>query len=154
MRFPQVVVCAGDDWPAGQLRELAAEHRWLVRDVRSPGAARDLIRDPRPTVLLVHADPTAEHVDALKLVAEAHSTAPDVATIVLSTAKLPDDQRIAWAAAAFDLGARAVLFPPFTRSVLEDLVGGLMTATIRRVIGETPAKDDVIDLADGAYEHA
>jgi len=38
--------------------------------------------------------------------------------------------------------------------VLEDLIGGLMAATVRRVIGEVPAKDDVIDLADGAYEHA
>ena len=154
MRFPQVVICAADDWLAGQLRELAAEHRWLVRDVRSPAATRDLIRDARPTVLIVQADPSAHHVESLKLVAETHRTNPEVATIVLSNAKLPEDQRVLFTATAFDLGARAVLFPPFTRSVLEDLVGGLMTATISRVIGEIPAKDDVIDLADGSYEHA
>ena len=151
MKFPQVVICAADEWPAGQLRELVAEHRWLVKEVRSPAAAREHLRDPRPTVLLVQIDPN-EATEGLRLVAETHRSAADVATVVLSDAKLPEEHRAAWTAGAFDLGARAVLFPPVARSVLEDLIGGLMAATVRRVIGEVPAKDDVIDLADGAYE--
>jgi hypothetical protein len=158
MRYPQVVVCGPDEWPAAQLRELAAEHRWLVRAARQPVAARDLVREPRPTVLLVQADP-AGPPDALRLVADAHRLAPDAAVVVLSEAKLPEEDRSAWAAGALDLGARYVLFPPFTRAVLEDLVGGLMAAVVRRVIGPgaeagsvRPADDGVIDLAEARYE--
>ena len=60
MRFPQVVVCAFDGWAANQLRELAAEHRWLLREVRQPAAALDLARESRPTVLVVQAVETVD----------------------------------------------------------------------------------------------
>jgi hypothetical protein len=147
MRFPQVVVCGPDEWPAAQLRELAAEHRWLLRPVRQPAAAVELVRAGRPTVLLVQADPTT--ADDLRLVADAHRLAPDAAVVVLGGAKLPEADQAGWSAAALDLGARAVLFPPLTRPVLEDLVGGLMAAVVRRVVGPD---DGVIDLAEGQYE--
>jgi hypothetical protein len=149
MRYPQVIVCGPDEWPAAQLREQAADHRWLVRAVRQPAAAVELVRDGRPTVLLVQADPTKP--DALRLVADVHALAPDVAMVVLSVAKLPEDDRAGWAAGAYDLGARIVLFPPLTRSVLEDLVGGLMGAVVRRVVGPDGG---TIDLAEGHYEDA
>ena len=45
MRFPQLVVCAPDDWAADQLRELAAEHRWVLRSVRQPAAGLDVSTD-------------------------------------------------------------------------------------------------------------
>ncbi len=151
MRFPQIVVCAFDAWAANQFRELAAEHRWLLREVRQPAAALELTREPRPTVLVVQADPTADRPDALRLVVDAHRLAPDVAAVVLSDVKLADDDRAAWAAGALDLGARYVLFPPLQRSVLEDLVGGLMAATLRRVVGPD-APGGTIDLADARYE--
>jgi DNA-binding NarL/FixJ family response regulator len=149
MRFPQIVVCAFDAWAANQLRELAAGHRWLLREVRQPAAALELAREPRPTVLVVQADPTADRHDPLRLVADARRLAPDAAAVVLSDAKLSDDDRASWTATMLDLGARYVLFPPLQRSVLEDLVGGLMAATLRRVVGP-----EVIDLADERYEDA
>ena len=157
MRYPQVVVCAFDDWTANQLRPQAAEHRWLLRSVRQAAAARDLALalEPRPTVLLVQADPAADKPDALRLVADVHRLRPDVAVVVLSDVKLGEDERATWAAGVYDLGARFVLVPPLTRPVLEDLVGGLMAATVRRVVGggpePTPASE-VIDLAEGGYE--
>ena len=82
---------------------------------------------------------------------EAHDSAfaPDVAVVVLSDVKLADDDRAAWTAGVLDLGARYVLFPPLQRPVLEDLVGGLMTATQRRTIGATAG---TIDLADEQYK--
>lgn len=162
MRYPQVVVCASDDWTVNQLRPQAVEHRWLLRSVRQLAAARDLALEPRPTVLLVQADPAAERPDALRLVADIHRLRPDVATVVLSDVKLSEDDRAAWAAGVYDLGARYVLFPPLTRPVLEDLVGGLMAATVRRVLGQdVPAvapvsapPGGVIDLAREGYEDA
>lgn len=132
MKHPVVVVCAFDDWVANQLRELAAEHKWLLREVRLPAAALDLVRDPRPAVLVVQADPTADATGPLGLVADAHRLCPDVPAVVVSDAKLGDDDRAAWTAAALDLGARFVLFPPLTRPVVEDLVSGLMAAVARR----------------------
>jgi DNA-binding NarL/FixJ family response regulator len=149
MRFPQIVICAFDAWAANQLRELAAGQRWLLREVRQPAAALELAREPRPTVLVVQVDPTADRPDPLRLVANARRLAPDAAAVVLSDVKLADDDRAAWTAGVLDLGARYVLFPPLQRAVLEDLVGGLMTATLRRTIG--PA-GGTIDLADERYE--
>ena len=60
MQFPQVVVCAFDDWLANQLRELVAERRWLLRETRQPPAALELVRESRPTVLFVQADPASD----------------------------------------------------------------------------------------------
>jgi DNA-binding NarL/FixJ family response regulator len=151
MRFPQIVVCAFDTWAANQLRELAAGHRWLLREVRQPAAALELARQPRPTVLVVQADPSADRPNPLRLVADTRRLAPDAATVVLSDVKLSDDDRAAWTATVLDLGARYVLFPPVQRSVLEDLVGGLMAATLRRVVGPEAA-GATIDLADERYE--
>jgi hypothetical protein len=36
------------------------------------------------------------------------------------------------AALAYDIGARYVMFPPLTRTLVEDIVAGLMAATIKR----------------------
>jgi hypothetical protein len=52
------------------------------------------------------------------------------------------EQRAQLSALAFDLGARYVLFPPLQQPVIEDLVSGLMAATIGRVVGVTAEDDD------------
>ena len=156
MRYPQVVVCAFDDWVADQIRELAAEHRWLLRDFRQLDAALGLVGGGRPTVLLVQADPTSDRPDPLRLVATAHRRDPDTAIVVVSDAKLGEDDRAGWTAAVLDLGARYVLFPPLTRPVIEDVVSGLMTAVVRRVTGSEPVPPTPgarpIDLALEGHE--
>ena len=154
MRFPQVVVCAFDDWAANQLRDLAAEHRWVLRDARRPDAVAALLTGSRPTVLVVQVDPAAEKLGPLELVADVHHRYPDAAVVVLSDAKLAEDSRAAWSAAVLDLGARYVLFPPLTRPGLEDLVSGLMAAVLRRVgrAANVPAEPAAIDLADEGHE--
>lgn len=141
MRAPRIVILGLDDWLAKQLRPLAEEHRWLLGDYRQPNAARAALGD-RPTVLLLQVDPHADHSPGLALLAEVHHAFPDVAIVVISDGKLPDDDRARWTAVAFDLGAAFVLFPPLTGPVLEDLVGGLMAALLPR------AEDEVIDLAE------
>lgn len=156
MRFPQLVVCAFDDWSANQLRDLAAEHRWILRDARRPAGVLDWLAEPRPTVLIVQADPASDQPGPLALVADAHHKHPDAAIVVLSDAKLSEDARAAWTAAVLDLGARYVLFPPLTRPLLEDLVSGLMASAVRRAgrAAEVvpPAQAMPIDLADEGHE--
>lgn len=165
MKFPQLLVLGLDDWIAGQLGDLARESRWLLRELRHPDAVLRAMVPGCPTVVLVQADPADPRGERWELLEALHRTAPDVACVVLSDAKLPDERRAAWAAFALDLGARWVLFPPYTRLVLEDLAGALMQATARRVVGEPapgakaaplpvppPADDAPIDLAAGDYE--
>lgn len=141
MRAPRIVILGLDDWLAKQLRPLAEEHRWLLSDYRQLNAARAALGN-RPTVLVLQVDPHADQSPGLALLAEVHHALPDVAAVVISDGKLPDDDRARWTAAAFDLGAAFVLFPPLTGPVLEDLVGGLMAALLPR------AGEDVIDLAE------
>jgi hypothetical protein len=161
MKHPQVIVLDADGWLAKQLRELAAESRWLVRPARTADTALSLARGRSPAVLVVQFEPGEDKPAALALVADAHRLAPGVPVVAVADAKMPDAERAAWTAALLDLGARYVLFPPLTKSVLEDVVSGLMTATIRRVVGEDaefaplpkPARGkEVIDLADEEAE--
>lgn len=154
MRHPQIVVLDPDGWIGRQLAALTGESHWLVREPRAGAAALSLARDRRPTVLFVRIDPAEEKADAVALIADVHRLCPDVPVAVVSDAKLPDADRAAWTAVLFDLGARAVLFPPLTRPVLEDVASGLMAAVVRRLGGgelpelPPPPADEVIDLAD------
>ena len=158
MRSPQLAILETDGWLAKQLRELAGESRWLVQAARSIDTARTLAHR-QPTVLLVQFEPGEDRPAPLQLVADVHTTAPDTPIVAVADVKLPDAERAAWTAALLDLGARYVLFPPLTKPVLEDVVSGLMAATIRRVIGEMPAapaelprEEPVLDLADEGAE--
>jgi hypothetical protein len=152
MKAPQLVAFEADGWIAKQLRELAGARKWLVREARQAGAAAGHLADNRPTVLFILVDPHKAPPDGLAFVADTHRTRPDVATVVVSDAKLSEDERAIWSATALDLGARFVLFPPLTRPVLEELAEGLLTAAIRRTGGTAspPTDSDVIDLADEA----
>jgi len=160
MKSPRVIVLELDGWLARQLRELAAESRWLIRGVRSVDTALSLVQERSPAVLLVQFEPSDEKTTPLALIADVHRLSPDVPIVVVADSKLPDAERAAWTAALLDLGARYVLFPPLTKSVLEDVVSGLLTATIRRVVGDEPAlpapssrsTEAVIDLADEDVE--
>jgi hypothetical protein len=155
MRFPQIIVLEHDGWLAKQLRELAGETRWLVQGARTTDAALSLAAR-QPTVLLAQFEPGADRPGQLQLVADVHRAAPDTPLVAVADVKLPDAERAAWTAALFDLGARFVLWPPLTKPVLEDVVSGLMTATIRRVLGASPPArargEAVLDLADEGAE--
>jgi hypothetical protein len=151
VRHPRLIVVAFDEWLTNQLTEFVREHRWLHKEVRQFPAGLALLRDAaRPTVLLLQFDPRTENIAApLTFVTAVQHVAPDTAIVAISDVKLPEDDRATWTATLFDLGVRAVLFPPLSRPVLEDLVGGLMTAVIRRSQPpvETLPVEEVIDLA-------
>lgn len=152
MRHPQIVILGFDDWLGKQLADCAAEHRWLVKEVRQTGAALALLRPPRPTVLFVQFDPLADSAPAtLEFLLELQARHASVSTVAVSDVKMNEADRAAWTATILDLGARFVLFPPLTRPVLEDLAGGLMGVQLERAGREAPAPrpaDPVIDLAE------
>lgn len=153
MRYPHLIILEADGWVARHLRELAGESRWLVREPRSRDAALSFAREPRPGVLVVQVEPTGDNPAAFTLIADAHRLRPDVPVVAVSDVKMPDADRVAWTAVLLDLGARYVLFPPTTKPVLEDVVSGLMAASVRRVVGvEWPPRgepdEEPIDLAD------
>jgi DNA-binding response OmpR family regulator len=163
MHAPQIVVLEADGWIARHLGDVAAESAWVVRGTRGVDTAASLVRERNPCVLVVQLELADEKPASLRLIADLRRTSPDVPIVAVSDAKFNDADRVAWTAALFDLGARYALFPPLTQPVLEDVVSGLMAATIRRVVGdsgESPAAqvpkpkprrakaEEVIDLAD------
>jgi hypothetical protein len=103
-------------------------------------------------VAVLQADFTADKPVALAAVAELHRKNPDADVVVVSDTKMSDDDRPGWTAAALDLGARVVLFPPLTRVVLEDTVSGLLDARVSRPAPTPTPPPREIDLAAGEYE--
>lgn len=157
MKAPTIVTVSADETLADHLRDLAGVHRWRLRDVRTPAGLAPLLAGPRPMVILwvIDAAATAAANDAA--LATVHRSFPDVPIVVVSPTKLSDDERPAWSAARLNLGAGHILFPPWTKLVLEDLAGGLLAASIRRLTGKDPPPplprgDVAIDLAEGLYE--
>lgn len=158
MRYPQLVILESDGWVAKQLGELVNENQWLVRQPRKSADVLAVVREPCPTVLVVQVEPADDSDAVFSLIADAHRLSPDVPVVAVSDVKMPDADRAAWTAVLLDLGARYVLFPPLSRPVLEDVISGLMAATIRRVMGSEPPPpaeprvpglgEAVIDLAD------
>jgi PleD family two-component response regulator len=139
MKLPQLVVYETDGEIAGQLRRLAGEHSWLIRESRQPEACLKLLADSRPSVLLLKLE--RELLEGMTLLSQMAERAPDCPVVLISDVKMEGaEQRAQLSALAFDLGARYVLFPPLQQPVIEDLVFGLMTATIRRTVG--PTSDD------------
>lgn len=141
MKHPQVVVYESDGWLADQVRRLAGEHAWLVRESRHADACLALLADVRPTVLLLRLE--RELLDGVTLLGQVAERAPDCPVVLVSDVKMEGaDQRAQLSALAFDLGARYVLFPPLQQPVIEDLVAGLLGASIRRLVGASAADDD------------
>jgi hypothetical protein len=154
MRYPHLIIVEADGWIARHLGELIGENRWLLREPKSSDNALSLACEARPGVVVVQFEPSDEKPAAFALIADVHRLCPDVPVVAVSDVKLTDADKAAWTATLMDLGARYVLFPPLSRPVLEDVVSGLMAASVRRVMGSeqtaSPTKPDetVIDLAD------
>jgi chemotaxis response regulator CheB len=136
MKHPQVVVYESDGSLAKMVRRLAEERSWLVRESRQPEACISLLADNRPAVLVLKLE--RELMDGMSLLNQASARAPDCPVIIVSDVKMEGaEQRAQLSALAFDLGARYVLFPPLQQPVIDDLISGLMAATIERVVGAT-----------------
>lgn len=140
MKRPQVIAYESDGWLASQVRRLASESAWLLREPRRPEALLELANES-PAVVMLKLE--RDLLEGLSLLAQITEEAPDAPVIVVSDVKMEGhEQRAQLSALAFDLGARYVLFPPLQQSVMEDLVSGLMAATIERTVGISPEETD------------
>lgn len=152
MKAPQVLLCAFDNWLADQLRSFVAERGWLLREGRQVAAWQEAAAAVRVGVAILQANLSADG-KALAAVSAVSRGNADLPVIVVSDTKMSAEDRAAWTLAVLDVSARLILFPPLTRSVLEDAVGGLMDVAVSRVLPvaktEAPAE---IDLAGGHYE--
>jgi len=166
MKFPRVVVWAFDDWLANQLREAVTERKWVLQSVRTHAEWVKATGTHGPCVAVVQADPTGESEKQLAEVGELYRTNPDTDVVLVCDVKLNDEDRPPWTAAALDLGARLVLYPPLTQTVLEDAVVGLMERKVgvrERPVRSSPPSpqnpplagkevEEEIDLAAGDFE--
>lgn len=131
MNYPQVVIYESDGWLAAQARDLARDSGWLLREPREPDACLSLLREARTSILLLRLE--RKMIDEFNLLATVRERVPECPVIVFCDAKLDSvSQRLSIAALAYDIGARYVMFPPLTRTLVEDIVAGLMTASIQR----------------------
>ena len=134
MKLPQVVVYETDGWLAGQIKRLAGENGWLVRESRQPEACLALLREAPLAVVLLKLE--KDLVEGLTFLSSLAEHAPDCPVILVSDVKMEgSEQRAQLTALAFDLGVRYVLFPPLQQTVIEDLVSGFMSATLKRLTG-------------------
>jgi len=122
---PQILIFAFDEWLGNQLREAAAERRWVLREVRQIGAFLTAVAEVRPRVAVVQLE-RVEAGEIYAAIVELRRNQPETPIVFVSDTKVPDGEKADWAARWFDLGARFVMFPPLTRAILEDAVVGLM----------------------------
>ena len=150
MKAPQVVLFATDDWLGNQVREVAADHRWLFRESHQLGAFAKQFEERRPSLAVVSFDAGALRPELAETIASLAAEHPELAIVAVSEAKITEDHRPAWTAALLDLGCRWVLYPPLTPAALGDVLGGCIAALAARM--KWPAVEKAIDLAAGGYE--
>ena len=134
MRKPLVMLCAFDDWLANQLRTVVGDHDWLLSECRQLGAISFEDLSLRSAVLVIQVDLNSDPHAAATKVRQVRSVCPDCTVVIVSDSKVSEDDKAGWTAAWHQIGVSFILFPPLTRPVIEDLVCGLMDATIARRI--------------------
>ncbi len=121
MRYPQLLVYEGDGRLAAQLRPLAEEKRWALREVRQPEACLRLLGRGRPDVLVLKLGRDLER--ELTFLDRVNWARPATATVVVSDTDHPGLAGLAW-----DLGAAYVLLPSAPHDSLTEIVGALLGA--------------------------
>src|SRR5262245_65454376 len=86
MKLPQVVVYESDGMLAGQVRRLAEDNAWLVRESRQPDACLNLLSEVRPSGLLLKIE--RELLDGLTLLSRVSEPAPDCPVLLVSDVKM------------------------------------------------------------------
>lgn len=124
MRYPQVLVYETDGLLAELLRRSHPSRWGSLREPRRPEACLRLLRRGGPSVLVLKLGRDLER--ELKLLEQVSRLHPDTAVVVVGDLDQSQLAGLAW-----DLGAAYVLFPPVPRTLLPDLVAGLLGAPLR-----------------------
>jgi|DewCreStandDraft_4_1066084.scaffolds.fasta_scaffold207569_2 DNA-binding NtrC family response regulator len=148
MRLPQIIIMENDGTIAVQLKPLATDHRWLLREPRQAPACLEMLRTARPAVLVSR---LGRHLlRELTLLDQVCTEAPDVPVLVVL-----DTDDLVLMSIVFELGATYVLMPPASRKILPSLVESMLLAQIRRsqqelrsILPPTPTPAGESDDAD------
>ena len=143
MRYPQVLVYENDGRLAELLRRESEARRWSLREPRRQESCLRLLARGGPSVLVlkVGTDLTREFT-LLERVSWLH---PEAATVVAGDTENPALAGLAW-----DLGASFVLFPPFLRRELPEMVtrfleplsgSAVLVPEVKLDAGSPPAED-------------
>jgi len=120
MRYPQLLIYEGDGRVAAQLRSLAEEQRWSLREPRQLAPCLALLERGGPNVLLIKMGRDLER--ELTLLERVRWLRPETATVVVGDTDHPGLAALAW-----DLGASCVLLPrSIATGELAEIVLGLM----------------------------
>ncbi|MCI0457737.1 MAG: hypothetical protein L0Z62_12265 [Gemmataceae bacterium] len=119
MRYPQVLVYETDGLLAGLLRRAEKSRAWSLREPRRLESCLRLLRRGGPSVLVLKLGRDLEQ--ELALLERVHARFPETATVVVGDLDYPQLAGLAW-----DLGAAYVVFPPLPRTLLPELVAGLL----------------------------
>ncbi len=104
-----------------RLRELAAEHRFWLRETSQFSACESAVRSAPPTVLVLRLGRQLER--DLALVEQVHACLPRTAVIVIGDVDIPVLAGLAW-----ELGASCVLFPPSPVEKISEVLARLLPA--------------------------
>jgi hypothetical protein len=118
MHHPQVIVWEADGRLAAQLRPLAEERRWVLREPRQAVAVLRLLRRGPAVVVL---KPGRDLEREFALVERVAWVFPEAAVVLVA-----DSEYTRLAALAWDLGAAFVLAPPLPCERLPEIVAALM----------------------------
>ena len=121
MRYPQVLVYERDGQLAALLKAGLEERKlkWVLREPRDPAGCLRLLARGGPAVVVVKLGRDLEReLTLLDRVAALH---PDLRSVVVG-----DADHVGLAGTAWDLGAAYVLLPPLSRTMLPEIVVGLM----------------------------
>jgi DNA-binding NarL/FixJ family response regulator len=121
MRHPRVLVWEGDGRLAAQLRPLAEERRWALREPRKDDDVLRLLRGGGPAVVVIKAGRDLER--ELSLLERITRQCPDAAAILVA-----DSDHARLTGLAWDLGASYVLTPSQPRDRLTEIVAAFLTA--------------------------
>jgi hypothetical protein len=119
MHYPQLLVWESDGRLAAQLRKLAEDSKWSLRQPRQADACLRLLERGGPAVLVVKAGRDLE--SELALIEQVRWRFPDMGIVLVG-----DSDHVRLVGLAWDLGVSWVHLPPAPISELQDIVAGLM----------------------------
>ena len=147
MKRPTLVLRCLDDWAAQQLQPLAATQQWKLVELQRLSAWAELFDPFQPMVGFLQTNLTDDKGAEIAALVAVAKRCPLLPVVVLSDVKLPVDDRALWTAMFLDCGASLVLYPPLTRTMLEEAARGLMQERLTTLRLTTPI-DLAMELAD------
>ncbi len=142
MKRPTIVLRSLDDWAAQQLQPVIDAQQWKLIELHRTLAWAEQFDPYEPMVGFFQSNFADKDSTDIALLVDVAKRCPMLPIVVLSDVKLTEDDRALWTAMILDCGASLVLYPPLTRTMLEEAALGLMQERLVTLRLTTP-----IDLA-------